>query len=213
MNISQSWPCIPVLLTALGGLAIVVRSMVLLLGFLITVRRMTRKDRLVAFKEFAQAAGSARSTSPGLPTPVQAGAIASGTAEACLASNPCGGARECRTACPGLAYDVAAEAILPASDLEASQVRYQAHLLPTGNRGPSKCPLYSGPRRAWDGRLIQPGDLRRAALAPSVVLGRAHPARSKPWPVVLCTGGGERSRTRLTIADIEFCRTADRKES
>ena len=67
MNITQTWPCVPVLLTALGGLAIAVRSMALLLGFMITVRRMTPSDRLHAFRDFAHAAGSAWNTPPNLP--------------------------------------------------------------------------------------------------------------------------------------------------
>ena len=58
LNITQAWPCVPVLLTALCGLAIAVRSMALLFGFLVTVKGMTPRDRLIAFQDFAHAAGS-----------------------------------------------------------------------------------------------------------------------------------------------------------
>jgi len=64
LNILQSWPYVPALLAALAGLAVAVRSMVLLFAFLITVRRLTPTDRLVAFRVFVHAADGGRNTMP-----------------------------------------------------------------------------------------------------------------------------------------------------
>jgi len=60
------WPCVPVVLTAMGGLAIVVRSMALLFGFLITVKGMTPRDRLMAFHDFTHAVSTGWKTAPRL---------------------------------------------------------------------------------------------------------------------------------------------------